>query len=203
VTGRDATAAILDEAAKDYDLLILGVPARDDDSDELFTTRVDEILRMSPCSTMVVKGRVSDRHWPPRRILMPTNGSLAARRAADLAFVLAGADGVVVLLNVMEDAGESYLPVENGAAPRQLKAAHDIVDELRAIGEAQGVCTDAQVRVSGEPEAVILDVARAESVDLIVLGTSVYTASKRVFLGPRVERILAQARCPIVLLNSA
>jgi Kef-type K+ transport system membrane component KefB/nucleotide-binding universal stress UspA family protein len=202
VQGTDPTEIILDEAAKDYDLLILGAPADEGDPDEVFTARVDEILRMSPCSTMVVKGRVGERHWPPRKILMPTNGSLAARHAADLAFVLAGEGGAVVLLNVMEDPGDPFRPGGDGGPPRQSKAAHEIVDELRTIGEAQGVRVDAQVRVSMEPETMILEVAEREGVDLIVLGTSVYAATKRVYLGPRVERILSQARCPIVLLNS-
>jgi nucleotide-binding universal stress UspA family protein len=151
---------------------------------------------------MIVKGRVSDRHWPPRKILLPTNGSLAARRAADLAFVLAG-KGEVLLLNVMEDGGDPFSPAGATAAPpRRISAAQEIVDELRVIGEAQGVRTLARVRVSTEPETMILEVAEQEEVDLMILGTSVYAATKRVYLGPRVERILAQATCPIVLLNS-
>jgi Kef-type K+ transport system membrane component KefB/nucleotide-binding universal stress UspA family protein len=202
VEGKDPTEVILDEAAKDYDLLILGAPMDDSYPDEVFTARVDQILRMSPCSTMVVKGRVSDRHWPPRKILLPTNGSLAARHAADLAFVLAG-KGEVLLLNVMEDGGDPYSPRgATTAPPRQISAAQEIVDELRVIGEAQGVPTLAQVRVSTEPETMILEVAEQEEVDLMILGTSVYSATRRVYLGPRVERILGQATCPIVLLNS-
>jgi nucleotide-binding universal stress UspA family protein len=103
----------------------------------------------------------------------------------------------------MEDPGSPYEPGEEGGAPpRQIKAAQDIVDELRVIGEAQGVRTEVQVHVGTEPENVILEVAEREGVDLIVLGTSVYAATKRVYLGPRVERILAQARCPTLLLNS-
>ena len=129
---------------------------------------------------------------------MPTNGSLAARQAADLAFVLAGREGEVLLLNVMEEPGSPY----EGAPPRQIKAAEEIVDELRVLGEAHGVRAEAQVRVGTEPENVILEVAESEGADLIILGTSVYAATKRVYLGPRVERILAQARCPTVLLNS-
>jgi Kef-type K+ transport system membrane component KefB len=202
VEGKDPTEVILDEAAKDYDLLILGAPSAEGDPEGVFTARVDQILRMSPCSTMIVKGRVSDRHWPPRKILLPTNGSLAARRAADLAFVLAG-KGEVLLLNVMEDGGDPFSPAGATAAPpRRISAAQEIVDELRVIGEAQGVRILAQVRVSTEPETMILEVAEQEEVDLMILGTSVYAATKRVYLGPRVERILAQATCPIVLLNS-
>ena len=202
VEGADPTETILDEAAKDYDLLVLGAPAEDGHPDELFTARVDEILRMSPCSTMVVKGRVSDRHWEAAKILMPTNGSLAARHAADLAFVLAGRKGEVLLLNVMEDPGSPYANGARSAPPRQISAARAIVDELKALGEAHGVRTEAQVHVGIDPENVILEVAEREGVDLIVLGTSVYAATRRVYLGPRVERILAQARCPTILLNT-
>ena len=204
VEGKDPTEAILDEAAKDYDLLILGAPAADAHPEELFTARVDQILRLAPCATMVVKGRVGTRNWPPTRILLPTNGSLAARLAADLAFVLAADEGEVLLLNVVEEeVGSGYRTDDRERTqPRQLVAAREMLEELRLIAETQGVRAITEVRASATPETAILEIAAREGVGLIVLGTSVYSASKRIYLGPRVEYILNQAPCPVVLLNS-
>ena len=135
---------------------------------------------------------------------MPTNGSRAARLAADLAFILAGQEGEVLILNVVEeDVGDGYtLDPATATLPRQLLTAREIVDELRLSGETQGVKTMTQVRSSSTPEISILEAATEEDVDMIVLGTNVYAATKRVYLGPRVEFILNQATCPVVLLNS-
>jgi nucleotide-binding universal stress UspA family protein len=203
VEGRDPVRAILEEAARDYDLLMVGTPERDGNPEELFTSRIDHLLRFAPCPTLVVKGRVSGEHWPPERILLPTNGSFAARQAADLAFVLAGERGEVLLLNVVEEEPASLrMSGERGVQERHLGAAREIVEELRTIAQTQGVRTRSQVEVNMEPDSAVLQLARRADVDLVILGTSLYAATKRAYLGPRVERILEQVDCPIILLNS-
>ena len=74
--------------------------------------------------------------------------------------------------------------------------------ELQTLGEAQEVRTFTQVRVSESPERVILQESERESVDLLILGISVRAGSERLAVGPRVERVLAGATCPIVMLNT-
>lgn len=83
-----------------------------------------------------------------------------------------------------------------------LGIAHQIVEELREVGELQGVLTVADVRTGPNPETVILDVASKERMDLIILGTDIRPGSDRLFLGPRVERILNSAPCPVIVINS-
>jgi nucleotide-binding universal stress UspA family protein len=48
---------------------------------------------------------------------------------------------------------------------------------------------------------VIIGLARRERIDMIILGTDVRPASDRLFLGPRVERILGDAPCPVIVIN--
>jgi nucleotide-binding universal stress UspA family protein len=57
------------------------------------------------------------------------------------------------------------------------------------------------VREGTTPEAALLEVAAAEATDLILLGTDLRPGSERLFLGPRVERILGSAPCPVVVVN--
>ncbi|HEX8430476.1 MAG TPA: cation:proton antiporter [Longimicrobium sp.] len=203
VDGDDVAKAILGEAENDYDLIILGAPAADD-KDELFDPMVDFILRMSPCPTMVVRGRMSDQHWPPSRILLPTNGTSASRAAADVAFALAlRGDVEVLVLNVVESReGAGRLDLGGDEIRRQMEAAHAIVDELCAVGEAMGVRTRTEVRAGVSPEAAILELA-VDGIDLVVLGTDLRPASDRLFLGPRVERVLNHAACPVVVMNAS
>lgn len=201
VEARDVGEAILDEAAKDYDLVILGAPSSDGKA-EVFDPMVDYLVRMAPCTTMVTQGRLSERHWPPRRIVVPTNGSAASRNAADVAFNLAGeGDAEVIILNVVNRGESSRLDESGEVHRRQMAAARAIVDELCRVGEAMGVRTHTCVREGTTPEAALLEVAGAEETDLILLGTDLRPGSERLFLGPRVERILGSAPCPVVVVN--
>lgn len=202
VEAGDVGDAVLDEAAKDYDLMILGAPSSAGKA-EVFDPMVDYLVRMAPCPTMVTRGRLSERHWPPRRIVVPTNGSAASRNAADVAFNLAGeGDAEVVVLNVV-NRGEAGRRLDEGGEVyrRQMAAARAIVEELCRVGEAMGVRTHTCVREGTTPETALLELAAAEETDLILLGTDLRPGSERLFLGPRVERILGSAPCPVVVVN--
>ncbi|MBW3628522.1 MAG: cation:proton antiporter [Gemmatimonadetes bacterium] len=203
VTGGDIAKLILQEAEKDYDLLILGAPAADAKR-ELFDPMVDYLMRMSPCPTMVVKGRLSERNWPPEKILLPTNGSTAARAAADVAFALGLAeDREVLILNVVEGReGGRRFDLVGHELRSQMDSARAIVDQLCEMGEALGVRTSTEVRVGPSPESVVLELSQ-DGIDLIVLGTDLRPASDRLFLGPKVERVLNGAACPVVVMNAS
>ncbi|MGQ0792661.1 MAG: cation:proton antiporter domain-containing protein [Deltaproteobacteria bacterium] len=197
--------AILDEAKKYYDLLILGASDENRASDILFNPIVDYLVRFSPCPTMVVRGKSVNPGWSPRRILVPTNGAVAAKHAAEIAFSLAssGEEEVIILNVVRRDEGASQFdPLRAGAYERRLGIAHQIVEELRQLGESRGVVTLTDVRVGTEPESVISDVALKEKIDLIILGTAIRPGAERLFLGPRVEKILQSAPCPVVVINA-
>lgn len=197
--------AILDEASKHYDLLVMGAAGDQGATEVLFTPLVDSVVRLSPCPSLVVH---SERHvspdWVPRRILAPTNGSLAARRAVQAAFSLAANDdGEVLILKVVNmEAAICYLDSRENIMERQYIIAHQIVDELGEMGHSLGVRTYTAVQPGPDPETVIFDIARESDIDLIMLGTSVRAGSDRLYLGSRVERILRYAPCPVIVVNS-
>ena len=60
-----------------------------------------------------------------------------------------------------------------------------------------------EVRVAPDPVSAILAVASQLDYDLIVLGTDVRPGSERLYLGPRVERILAAAEVPVIVINGS
>ena len=78
VEGRNPQDAILAEAAKDYQLLILGATESSREPGALFHPMVDELVRLSPCPTIVARGGRGEGAWPPRRLLVPTNGTAAS-----------------------------------------------------------------------------------------------------------------------------
>ncbi len=199
-----ASDAILKEAQKDYDLLVIGTPEGSATYAALFTPLVDEVVRFAPCPTMIVHGHQSlPADWQPTRILIATNGSLAAQRAAEVAFALALPDAEVTILRVVEENYEHhYLDASGTLVTRQLGTARKSVEQLRQMGEYQGIVALTEVRVSNDPDRVILQVAQDRQIDLIILGTSISPATDRLYLGPRVERIVNSAPCPVVIINS-
>ena len=198
-------SVILEEAQKGYDLLMLGATEkpRSDPLDAIFHPVVDRLVRFAPCPAIVLKGGAPSRDWQPRTILVPTNGSQPAREAAELAFRIARPDELVIVLNVVRTTpDDAYYGKADAAEERQFSAANHIVAELRAMGEAHGVRTLPLVRASREPDQMILEVARDTAAGLIILGTDLRPGSERLFLGPRVERILENAACPVLVYNS-
>ncbi len=203
VTGDNTGGLILDEAQKDYGLMLIGAPQAASSSTEvLFTPIVDFLMRTSPCPTLLVRGSV-DEDWSPRRVLIASNGSTASKRAAEVGFALAGTEGEAVILQVVERSTTDFQFDSSGELfQRQMTIAEHGADDLRELGEIQGVTTSAEVRGHRSPDQTIIDRARELGADLIVLGTSVSVGSDRLYLGPRVERILANAPCPVVVVNS-
>lgn len=203
VEGTSPSELILDEAAKGYDLMLLGASEEAGSSRVLFNPMVDYLLRVSPCPTMVVRGASAYTEWSGSRILVPTSGTLPSRRAAEVGFALARGEGDrVILLNVVERQSHISFDPDNSLFQRQLGAARQIVSDLKVVGESIAHDIDEEVRVGRDPERVILDMAKKEGIDLIVLGTDLRPGSQRLFLGPKVERILNHAPCPVIIFNA-
>ena len=198
----DPGAAILDEAARDYDLLILGASEKSGTAEVVFNLLTDHLVRFAPCPTMVVKPHV-DMVWPPGTILVPFNGTAAARTAAEVAFAVAGnTQARVTLLTVLERADDPYdLDLSQVAHARQLANAYDALEEARGLGESRGVLAETEVRFAEVAEEAVLETASRRGADLIVLGSDVRVGTNRLHLGPRIEAIIDGAPCPLVLVN--
>jgi Kef-type K+ transport system membrane component KefB len=204
VVSDNPTQAILDEAKKGYDLLIMGATVSKDRTEELFNPLVDSLVRMSPCPSLVVHAEHVPHDWIPNRILAPTNGSIAARRSVQAAFSLAqGVSGEVLVLKVVNmEMATCNLETREQVLERQYAIAHQIVDELGTMGQSLGIRTYTAVHPGTNPEDVILDSAKSAYMDLIILGTNIRAGTERLYMGSRVERILNQAHCPVIVVNS-
>ena len=154
---------------------------------------------------MVVQGPRELEGWEPERILIPTTGTIAARHAAEIGFSLArpGAE-CVLLMKVVEPVTGRYEYREAASEEyrvRQLEQAQEIVVGLAELAQLYDVEAETLVVEGENPEEEILKAAQAEDIDLIVLGTDIRPGSTRLYMGPRVEYVLAQSRCPVVVVN--
>jgi Kef-type K+ transport system membrane component KefB len=196
----DPVEAILDEAAKGYDLLALGSPEGGGGDSYLFGSVVDEVVRLAPCPSIVFTARGG--HWPPRRIMVPVSGTESAARAADLAFALARDISPVLLFHVVDPEVATEMATSRGGSPTvRIEIGQDIVARLAEVGKRQGVNVATEVVKGGSMVASVLDRARL-GVDLIVVGTGVRAGSQRLYLGPKVELLLREAPCSVLVLNT-
>ncbi|PKD42426.1 cation:proton antiporter [Rhodohalobacter barkolensis] len=196
--------AIIDEAKKDYDLVVLGATERSEDHSHLFSPIVDFITRFAPCPTLIVQAGAISKGWEPERILVPTNGSTESKNAAELAFFIAKSDRSkeVVALNVITNELTPVQKSKQAYIKSRQQFANEAVNELKRLGEAFEVKTEALVRKGDSVEGVITDLASSNAIDLIVVGTNVRPGSNRLYLGPRVESILQMASCPVIVFNT-
>lgn len=205
VENKSSGDAILDEAKKDYDLLVLGATEYENGSTHLFSPVIDYLVRVSPCSTLIVQSAgVSDK-WRPKRMLVPTNGTVASKNAADLGFFLAKPEQqfeVTVLNVVFDEHRDSPWHIRKDKKDDIMEIGHNIVQELQAMGEAMDIRTQAVVESGESPEQVIKGFTIDNNIDLIILGTNVRPGSHRLYLGPRVEKILEQTDCPVLVFNT-
>ncbi|SMO51652.1 cation:proton antiporter [Gracilimonas mengyeensis] len=205
VTGEKPDKAIINEAQKDYDLLILGATEPSPERSHLFSSFIDYVVRVAPCPVMVVQSEGITESWKPRRILVPTTGTQASRNAAELGFALArnSESCEVTGLNVVEqgrDSGRPYRVAKPSVKKSNVGAS--IVKEFKERGEAYKITTEGIVEHGEEVESIVLDFVEKNDIDLMILGTNIRPGSHRLYLGPRVENILEQAKCPVVVFNT-
>lgn len=196
--------AILEETKKDYQLVMIGATeAVTPDNDSIFNPVIDDIIELSGCPTLIFKGGPTPTERIFQHILVPTNGSSKAERAAEFAFRLAaGKDCEVKFLHVVVQDAES-LVVHN---PEQLEFAlgrgQQIVSELAQQGESLGIRCSGEVRIKESAASGILEMVDRHEVDLLLLGTNVRPGGDRLFLGTNVERVLKHTSCAVIVVNA-
>ena len=122
-------------------------------------------------------------------ILLATDASAASVAAEDHAVELAARLGARLLVL------SAVMGTPSVRAERQL-AIESIVQRARGAGaDAQGMTWD------GDAGESIVDVAEAESVDLIVVGTHDRGAVGRLFLGSVSDHVVRHARCPVMVVR--
>jgi nucleotide-binding universal stress UspA family protein len=194
----DPVTEILRVAERGYDLLALGAPETGPDQDFLFGPVIDDVIRLATCPSLVFTAR--DSKWPPETILVPTGGGPAAASAAGLAFTIAG-DARVILYHFLDpDFAPEVAAGRSTSIAVRMEIGQEIVNDLRKAGERRGVQVATEVVMGGSMTASLLDRAH-RSVDLMIVGTNVRAGTQRLFLGPKVERLVRDTPCSTIVLN--
>jgi nucleotide-binding universal stress UspA family protein len=141
------------------------------------------------------------------KILIPTDGSPYAIRAAEVAADLARQDGAEVTLLLASD----FQSIRTSPAPDGVKQTiEQALREANAVALAQTAAPLAQAgvqtatrEIEGAPAAVISREAADGRYDLIVMGSRGLglPAEQRDFLGSVTERVLRMVTCPVLTVK--
>jgi nucleotide-binding universal stress UspA family protein len=143
-----------------------------------------------------------------KNILVATDFGEAADSALSYGRELAGRFGATLhVLNVVENFYVTTFGAETYAAfvpemQRELEtAARKRLDEALIDSDGSGPATRPAVMTSGSAAYAIVDYARENSIDLIVMGTHGRGALAHLMMGSVAERVVRLASCPVLTVR--
>lgn len=141
------------------------------------------------------------------RILAAIDDSECADSALALAIELAAANHSKLIIVRVVDPVEASAPVMDpyGAVQPYLAAieenARDLIDRATARAAAAGVAADGRV-LSGAPVATLVDLAKRERADVVVLGSHGRKGLSRLIVGSVAEGVMREASCPTLVVHA-
>ena len=140
-----------------------------------------------------------------RKILVPVDFSTPSEKAIRYARPFAEQFGATLtLLHVIEPV---VYPVEFGYMPIEPQEAEDmrlaeLQRRLKKLGAELGATVPVQTQVRiGRAWKEVVDAAKAQKTDLIVVATHGYTGLQHALLGSVAEKIVRHAPCPVLVVR--
>ena len=188
------------------DLVVIGSHGRGGVQRLVLGSVAEKVLRLATCPVLTVRRgvRLARRSRSPfETILCPTDFSAAANKAVAYAKRLAQeANAKLILMSAVEwPFGES---VTSGAAAELQKSIEsDASEALARLLPRPGNGPRAQAIVAiGKASAAIVKVARARSVDLIVMGVSGRGALDVALLGSTTHHVIREGAWPVLTVRT-
>ena len=134
-----------------------------------------------------------------RHVLLATDTGAASARAADEAIRMAAdLQAILLVLSVVPPSGLPHLGRNRGPDAERDRRERGIRDVV-ARAKARGV-TAACVLWYGDPADAILEAARTQRADVVVLGSRKRTDLGRILLGSVSSHVVDAAPCPVVVV---
>jgi len=145
------------------------------------------------------------------KILLPTDGSKFAEKAAEHAIWIASKSGAeIIVLNVIETSSLVGLPAEDlivrikEILKEEGRRSLERISEMVTEEEKELKIEDIKVTLKteeGSPAEAILKTVEKEDVDLVVMGTSGKHGLDRFLLGSVTEKVVRSAKCPVLAVH--
>ncbi|NCG39153.1 MAG: universal stress protein, partial [Actinobacteria bacterium] len=138
------------------------------------------------------------------RVIVPVTGTPSSRSAQEVAFAVASQLGTEVVLTHVVNRVVSPLPRIFARRRDVLDPVHNAADEMMALAAGRAVDAGIEPRTlmaEGQSAGqVLVDSAKAESADLVVLGAQLRNVDGRPFIGHTVETVLDRSDATVVVV---
>ena len=138
-----------------------------------------------------------------KKILVPTDGSEFAKKAQKQALFLANVCGAeIIAISVTENNLVSGLPLDDEVYQlNQIlkERSKENLEEFDKLNKNDLKIT--HVIKEGLPAKVILEVAKEEDVDLIVMGSSGKSGFDRFIMGSVADKVVNSAKCAVLVVH--
>ncbi|KAF5062253.1 TRAP-T-associated universal stress protein TeaD [anaerobic digester metagenome] len=145
------------------------------------------------------------------KILLPTDGSKFAEKAAEHAIWIASkSNAEIIVLNVIETSSLVGLPAEDlivrikEMLKEEGRRSLERISEMVTEEEKEHNIEDIKITLKteeGSPSDAILKTVEKEDVDLVVMGTSGKHGLDRFLLGSVTEKVVRSAKCPVLAVH--
>jgi nucleotide-binding universal stress UspA family protein len=201
--GNAAPQILQDATSSGADLITMGTHGLSGFDRLLLGSITEKVLRKAPCPVLTVPpAAVTTGTVPYKRLLCPVDFSESSMAALNIAFSLAKeADANVTLLHVFEWPADDEPLVQRF----DVKAYRRVVED-EARDRLGALITD-DVRVwsrpvmkfaHGKPYRAIIDTARTEGTDLIVIGVRGRNPLDLTVFGSTTNHVVRHATCPVL-----
>lgn len=196
-------------AAEEYvpDLLVIGTRGLTGLAHLLLGSTAERVVQRATCPVLAIHPDDVDEHRPIETVIVPTDFSHDAERAAEtVAHLFPVPQGALTLVLLHA----YHLPVEYtayGPIPTSVHYLEDVAGEaeqrLRDLAkgfEREGLEVEAVCREGFAPD-VIVEEAAARNADLIAMGTHGRSGLSHLLLGSTAERVVQKAPCPVMTMR--
>jgi len=141
-------------------------------------------------------------HLGLNRILLSTDGSEYSRRATVRAMDFAESYGTeLYVVSIVEISAEIY-SIAPEVVEKKVAETEKYLAGIKKQADTRGIKYKGFVRDSEAPYDIITELAQNEQIGLIAMGSHGRTGLTRILMGSTVERVIAQAPCPVLVVKS-
>lgn len=199
----DLVDVIAHESELGYDMIVMGASGSEADTG-IFSTITDRILSRVSLPSIVVRFPDDETSVPdvlPKKVLVPVTGGLSTRAAEEFAYSVAGGDGEVLALHVVNRPEGQGMVLEESRISDAKRAASELLADASSLGGRLGVKVETRLVVATNPEQEIVKMANEGGFDLLCLGVASRPLTNRPFFGHRVSYIVENADLPVVIVS--
>lgn len=138
-----------------------------------------------------------------KKILLPVDGSKAARSARKFAVETAKSTGAkIIVVSVVEDTIHTALGGIESQIRREIKqTTKKTIDAEKRKIEKESVKAETRV-VFGKASKEVVKIAKKEKVEHIIMGSQGVTGIARWVIGSVADGVIREATCPVTLVPS-